>query len=257
MGETKIDWADLVVNPWTGCKYACPYCYGEGFAKRFNEGNYEPEFHPERVADFLQTKVQGKRVFVCSVADLFGPWIPKDKIQEVLEMCRAKEEGSNVFLFLTKNPARYADFSFTPTEWTGTTLDLGVESAAAPPVRDRLDALVASKHPNRFLSIEPFSPGTAIVDAYRAMFERIDRSGIKWIIVGLQTPVRVKDPAKKASWKLSIGRLLSDLQELFPGVPVFCKSSVHAVMNFSEVPHQFPAGFPVTKKRVGKKRTAA
>lgn len=258
MGITKIDWAHVVINPITGCLFACPYCYGQGLANRFKQGDYKPAFHPERIDEFKAARVHGKRVFIDSVSDTFGPWIPAGWILDVLAMARSKDDGSNVFLFLTKNPRRYAEFAFRPSEWVGTTLDAGYDTSPAPPPNtERLDALLACEHPNRFLSVEPFLPEVEVLDGYREMFSRIDRSRIKWIIVGLKTPVRVKNPAIKDAWALGVRRFMSDLRGLFPGVPVFCKGSIHKVMNSMEVPQEFPAGFPTTKKRTPKTNKVA
>jgi protein gp37 len=48
-----------------------------------------------------------QNVFVCSMADLFGSWIPSKWIKEVFDHCYLAPQ--HTYLFLTKNPERYYD----------------------------------------------------------------------------------------------------------------------------------------------------
>ena len=61
-----------------------------------------------------------KNVFVCSMADLFGKWVPDGWIEVVLEPVRENPQWN--FLYLTKLPLRMAEFEFPPgsvPRWTG------------------------------------------------------------------------------------------------------------------------------------------
>ena len=60
-------------------------------------------------------------VFVCSMADLFGAWVPAEHIQQILDVCCEQKQWN--YLFLTKNPTRYRDFSFPKNSWLGATAD--------------------------------------------------------------------------------------------------------------------------------------
>lgn len=144
MKKTKIEWCDATWNPVTGCFHDCPYCYAGKIAKRFGERNadntdsagtwlpkgklihvleepvrpsypacrmtkpypfgFSPTFHRYRL---LQPRGQKKpqRIFVCSMADLFGAWVPDEWIEEVFTACEMAPWHK--YLFLTKNPARY------------------------------------------------------------------------------------------------------------------------------------------------------
>ena len=145
MGDkTKIDWCDSSWNPVTGCLHGCPYCYARSMANRFGahlieswkkenhvldqpmrtsetyeymrmvgikEGraipypyDFEPTFHRYRL-DIPARWTKPRTIFVCSMADLFGDWVPEDWIIQVLEACR--EAPQHRYLFLTKNPTRY------------------------------------------------------------------------------------------------------------------------------------------------------
>ena len=98
MNETKIDWAEMSWNPVTGCRHGCPYCYARRTAHRFDAGledsaavgglhvleerikgtpypyGFEPTLHRYRL-DQPERKKEGRTVFVCSMADLFGRWV--------------------------------------------------------------------------------------------------------------------------------------------------------------------------------------
>jgi len=108
----NIEWATWTWNPVTGCRHGCPYCYARDMAARFyGENGHEPKFHPERLSAPANTKppkpsapIGERNVFVCSMADLFGEWVPQEWIDAVLEAVRAAPLWN--FLFLTKNPAR-------------------------------------------------------------------------------------------------------------------------------------------------------
>jgi len=65
---------------------------------------FEPTFHRYRLDEPQRVK-KPQNIFVCSMADLFGDFIPDDWIQEVFDAC--KKAPKHRYLFLTKNPQRY------------------------------------------------------------------------------------------------------------------------------------------------------
>ena len=129
--KTKIDWADATWNPVTGCLHGCEYCYARRIARRFgdiscddgqlhvqakNVNSYEdavhsgpypfgfsPTFHRNILSDPKHWK-KPRTIFVCSMADLFGEWVPDEWIRAVFEACEAAPQHR--YIFLTKNPAR-------------------------------------------------------------------------------------------------------------------------------------------------------
>ena len=82
MNKTKIEWTDYTWNSITGCEYNCFYCYARRIAMRFN-GHFKPTFHPDRITQPHKLKKPSK-IFVCSMVDLFGDWIPDLWIEAVL-----------------------------------------------------------------------------------------------------------------------------------------------------------------------------
>ena len=65
---------------------------------------FTPTFHAYRL-DKPQHWKKPRTIFVCSMADLFGDWVPDEWIAEVFQACEAAPQHR--YLFLTKNPARY------------------------------------------------------------------------------------------------------------------------------------------------------
>jgi len=114
-----IGWAQKSWNPVTGCLNNCSYCYARRIANRFT-GHFNPTLHLDRLEQPLKTR-KGCRIFVCSMADLFGKWVPREWILKVLDVC--KRDSRNIFMFLTKNPKRYLEFDFHNNCILGLTID--------------------------------------------------------------------------------------------------------------------------------------
>lgn len=137
MGQTKIEWADAVWNPITGCtpiSEGCQNCYAKRMATRLRGRCGYPEdepfqvtLHPERLEEPLKWK-KPRRIFVCSMGDLFHEDVPFEFISQVFDvMCSwrwpnkaAKESGDaqlledpgHTFMILTKRPERVADWLY-------------------------------------------------------------------------------------------------------------------------------------------------
>lgn len=171
----NIEWAAWSWNPVTGCEHGCPYCYALDIANRFYPHKFEPTFHPDRLTALQNTRVPGPRwagdigykgVFVCSMADLFGDWLPQEWIDAVLDATRKAAQWN--FLFLTKNPRRLIDIDWPDNAWVGTTVDRQSRVKAAEDSFSRFDA------PVKFLSCEPLLEDLTFTDL--GMFD--------WVIVG-------------------------------------------------------------------------
>ncbi len=170
----KIEWAKWSWNPVTGCKHGCPYCYARDKANRIYPEKFEPTYRPERLSAPQNMKVPKKaatdigerNVFVCSMADLFGKWVPKDWIESVVKAVREAPQWN--FLFLTKFPQRYLEFEFPRNAWLGTTVDVQHRVAKAEEVFQHL------RNNIRWLSCEP-------------MLERLEFTNLKvfdWVVIG-------------------------------------------------------------------------
>ncbi len=125
MGDrTRIEWTDATWNPVTGCtriSEGCRHCYIDrtppfrmtGRFFRDRDGAYSREIgattgvtlHPERLTVQLRKRSwRGKRVFVCSSADLFHDAVPDEYIARVWAVIALTPEVT--YQVLTKRPAR-------------------------------------------------------------------------------------------------------------------------------------------------------
>jgi len=189
----NIEWAQWSWNPVTGClgpngKGVCPYCYARDIAMRFQD-NFDPAFHPERLAapsnmkvpNGADTDIGKKNVFVCSMADLFGEWVPEDWITQVINVVKNNTQWN--FLFLTKNPSRLVGIDWPDNAWVGTTVDIKARVRPAKIAFRQIKAKV------RFLSCEPL----------REDLEFGDMSMFDWLIIGGQSKSS-QEPARQAEW---------------------------------------------------------
>jgi len=213
MQKTKIEWCDSTWNPVTGCLHSCEYCYARKIANRFGHGfadgsehflgepmgypvfgnderidpypyKFDPTFHCYRLAEPQRMK-KGKTIFVCSMADLFGDWVPDEWIEEVFAAC--EKAPQHRYLFLTKNPQRYGELAKSgklPEKdnfWYGSTLDSMKAGRYSGRFRD-----------NTFVSIEPL---TERMDVGLGSFGRD-----KWIIIGAETGSRKGKVVPEKAW---------------------------------------------------------
>jgi protein gp37/ParB-like chromosome segregation protein Spo0J len=135
----NVEWALWTWNPITGCLHNCNYCYARDIANRFyshlpDNERFSPVFYPDRLTAPANTRLPNldtetdsvrrmglKNIFTCSMADLFGKWVPAEWIHAVIKTARDNPQWN--FLFLTKFPIRMAEFEFPSNTWIGTTVD--------------------------------------------------------------------------------------------------------------------------------------
>jgi protein gp37 len=210
--DNPIGWCDYTWNPVTGCKHACRFgrdgkarCYAEGIARRFAGGvawprGFEPTFHPARLDEPQRVK-EPARIFVSSMGDLFGGWVPDEWIRETLAaIARAPW---HTFIMLTKAPWKAMRYAMPDNVWAGTTITGGLtdETRRLVCVRD-YQARV------RFLSCEPLS---GPVDIRRAQPD--------WVIVGAATGPGGYQPEE--AWVRAIEDAADELR-----IPVYHKDNL-------------------------------
>ena len=165
MATTKIEWADKVWNPVTGCtkvSEGCRNCYAELMASRFWKDRKfsDVKFHPERLSQPLGWK-KPARVFVNSMSDLFHPDIPFEFIDEVFYIMRVAEH--HTFMVLTKRPEIMLKFLEWqkpirwPANWVGhqPNVWLGVSVEDQKTADQRIPLLLETPAAVRFVSCEP------------------------------------------------------------------------------------------------------
>jgi len=155
VNPTTIDWPWkplYTINPVVGCKHNCPYCYARRINNRFKwiPDWTKPQFFPDRMVDPALNSPKSKKIFIGSMCDLFGAWMPNDWIRHVIDCC--VKLPWHEFIFLTKNPKRYHDFEFPRNCWLGATVTNGELQGDW----NRIIYLKEAHAPGRrFLSIEP------------------------------------------------------------------------------------------------------
>lgn len=170
----NIEWALWSWNPVTGCLHNCDYCYARDIANRFYPQGFAPSIVPARLSAPANTAVPAeaahnigyKNVFTCSMADLFGKWVPSEWIEAVLDVVRNAPQWN--FLFLTKFPIRMAEFDFPPNAWVGTSVDRQYAVDRAEKAFRKITAGI------KFLSCEPMLE--------RLTFTSLDM--FDWVIMG-------------------------------------------------------------------------
>jgi len=199
---TKIEWADEVWNPVTGCtpvSEGCENCYAKRMANRLRgrfgypvDDPFRIAFHPDRLDQPLRRR-KHRRIFVCSMSDLFHENVPLDYQMRIFErMSRAKQ---HIFIVLTKRPQNMLQFArdcglipwpFTPPPpmmatpsgviwpenvWPGASVENQKRADERIPILLQIPAAV------RFVSIEPML-GPLEISAF---------PGLDWVIVGGET----------------------------------------------------------------------
>ncbi len=223
---SKIDWCTHTCNIITGCLgpkgdgTLCTYCYAPPFAKRIyqkvlgKDNEFKPHFWEDRLVGI--SKEKNCRIFMNSMGDAFGSWVPKEWIHKMLIECAGNPH--NTYYFLTKNPERYFDddiipfFKHNPNFWMGFTAETGsLYNERWQWFQMNIPLSITSKV---FVSIEPIQDGRHVLSLFNNVPD--------WVIVGAQTkPDRFPAPA----WIASIRQQCEMLN-----IPLFEKNSL-APMN--------------------------
>lgn len=184
---------------------------------------FEPTFHRYRL-DEPAKKTKGSKVFVCSMADLFGDWVPEEWILKVLDACKAAPQHK--YLFLTKNPKRYLELEkkrLLPWEdnfWFGT-------SVTKP---DDDFAWFREKKFHWFISMEPLLEGIDITTGSGVILP-------EWVIIGAETGNRKGKVVPEREW---LSKIIEDCRTY--NIPVFMKDSLIPIVGERNMRREFPEG---------------
>lgn len=255
MKKTKIEWCESTWNPVTGCRHGCEYCYARRMAERYAGGGrpeiaqavkegdliielaspvmrqrkdgktvkaaypygFVPTFHRYRLDEYK--KAEGRTIFVGSMTDLFGRWVPDRWIEEVFDACKSAPQHR--YLFLTKAPERLyklASEGRLPAAdnfWYGSTV--------TGPNGRMFDAI----RYNTFLSIEPLlAPLDAGIGSFR---------GARWIIIGAESGNRKGKVTPEKAWVDNICEAAA-----ITHAAVFMKDSLIPVVGEENIRREFP-----------------
>lgn len=173
---------------------------------------FDPTFHRYRLSEPAKIK-KSKTIFVCSMADLFGEWVPEEWIRQVLDAC--KQAPQHRYLFLTKNPTRYTQLAFDgqlPKKsnfWYGHT------------ITNQRNALISVPDGyNSFISAEPLLGPLAGGWGYAPFLLRVN-----WTIIGAETGNRKGKVIPEKSWIDDIVATCRETQ-----IPIFMKESLRSLM---------------------------
>lgn len=203
---------------------------------------FAPTFHRYKL-DEPQRWKKPRTIFVCSMADLFGEWVPDEWIKQVFEACEAAPQHR--YLFLTKNPTRlckmasaykirrwnekhegkphpqteaYAQTLSLPSHdnwWFGSTLD-----------SKNAWRFQGDNHFNTFMSIEPLRE---FMDVGLGSF-----GSDEWVIIGAETGNRKGRIIPKREW---VENIVEAAQ--ITGMKVFMKESLRDLMG-ADFRQEFP-----------------
>lgn len=172
---------------------------------------FAPTLHSNKLNDPQRLKTPA-RIFVCSMADLFGKWVPDAWIKQVFDACR--KAPWHTYLFLTKNPDRYLELAGAgklPEDknfWYGST-------ATSPDM-----PFWWSEYHNTFVSIEPLlKPFESAGDAGDGGVKKVG-----WVIIGAMTGPGSRNRQPRREW---VEVIVEDARAA--GVPVFMKDSLKPI----------------------------
>ena len=232
MSKSKIQWTDITINPihlaredgshgghW--CRKVspeCANCYAESqnqnsFFPWASKLKYQGEKPPNLTLDMDVLKkikaLKRKKIFLCSMTDLFGDWIPDEWIKKILDFLiednNSKEyKDRNIIQILTKRSKRMKDFlneyllRKEPFEyeniWFG--VSVGYQKASY-----RIDDLITVDYPIfRFLSCEPLieyvdlklCEYVQIETEEFGVIEELRGNFLDWIIVGGESGTKAR-----------------------------------------------------------------
>lgn len=236
-------------NPTAGCFHGCTWqmpdgsiteCYAKTVAERvatasYGEGFEHHYWRPEALEEPLKIK-KPSGIFVGSMADLFGHWVPDEQIQQVLDVMKMADW--HVFQTLSKYPIRLSQFNPFPNNvWVGVSLPAGhlmkVEGAtrALEVYLKHMASVLASI---RFMSLEPLWFDVAPV--LQTWIETHGQLPMEWVIIGAASNgAKLYQPSPE--WVRNALEIFDEQQ-----IPVFFKG------NLRWKPHReyFPVVLPET-----------
>ena len=185
---TKIEWAEETWNPVTGCSpisEGCQNCYAKRMANRLRgrcgypaDDPFRVTLHPERLGEPLRWK-EPRKVFVCSMGDLFHEFVPTKFIIDCLSIMA--EAYQHTFMILTKRPERMRAImshetiandvwlqtsrgvNAEPSPWPLPNVWLGVTAENQKRADERIPILLQILAVVRFVSVEPCLSAVNIV----------------------------------------------------------------------------------------------
>ena len=191
--NTKISWADATWSPITGCtpvSEGCEHCYAKRMANRLRgrfgypqDDPFKVTFHPDRLGQPLKWR-KPKRIFVCSMGDLFHEDVKHDWIRQVLINTLAYPQ--HTYLFLTKRAQRMKHIFIGYKDVLQKNNFCGITAENQQRADERIPILLQIPAAVRFVSLEPLL-GPINLGEYIWKIPHIDKCRLDWVIVGGET----------------------------------------------------------------------
>ena len=199
--------------------------------------DFDPTFHRYKL-DEPQRWKKPRTIFVCSMADLFGDWVPDEWIKAVFDAC--EKAPWHRYIFLTKNPSRLMLMAAAKDVEEGEKYrpeDMEKIKGHTPlPKHDNwwFGSTLDNKDARRFqwwgyhsfVSIEPL---TEFMDVGLGSF-----GSDEWVIIGAETGNRKDKVVPKREWVDNIVEAAS-----ITGMKVFMKESLRDLMG-DDFRQEFP-----------------
>lgn len=208
--------------------------YGKGCTAPY-PFEFDPTFHRYKLDEPKHWK-KPRTIFVCSMADLFGDWVPDEWIAEVLKACDAAPQHR--YLFLTKAPSRYEKISSLMPSWEEMYLEKSrpVMMFGASATDDAMMA-VAYKSNAEWVSVEPILEPIEPEWFISASGSNGDYSTFRrweWVVIGAETGNSKHKTVPKREWVEEIVKVCKEY-----GTPVFMKDSLRDLMG-DDFKQEFP-----------------
>jgi hypothetical protein len=130
------------------------YCSTTDIGRRFRIKKYTGPLH--LIEKELRVNYgNSKTIFIEHCTDLFAKEVPNEFIDRIIHHC--KEFPNNTYVFQSKNPSRFLEWSFPKGRVLGTTIETNrntPEISKAPRPRERAEAMIGITG-RKFITIEP------------------------------------------------------------------------------------------------------
>lgn len=213
-------------NPIGGrCLYGCIYCYVVRGNARLTD---KYKGYIRLIEHEMDTNLgRDNIIFVGSLNDMWGNFVPDEMIIQVLAHCR--KYTKNIYFFQTKNPARYHKFIYLIPDGSilCTTLesdDVPIEISLAPPIRDRVLSMMHLPF-KKSVTIEP------IMDMdFSKMIKNIEYIQPTFVSIGADSKKsNLKEPPRE-----KINKLISELNKMEFIKKIYLKTNLKRLVKLGE-----------------------
>lgn len=196
--------------------------------------DFDPTFHRYKL-DEPQHWKKPRNIFVCSMADLFGAWVPDEWIDDVVKATQRAPQHR--YLFLTKNPERCGDWleRFEESRIEGLDEIENCWFGASASSNDELER--ANRSRAHWLSIEPIRECIHTDEDQFMEFRPYDGAEQRrwdWVVIGAETGNSKNKVCPKKEWIDDIAHICKEY-----GTPVFMKESLRELMG-DDFRQEFP-----------------